>query len=179
MASKRIKLPAYLIDRCIIFGQHIVDGYASGQWANSRAVSCFDAQSNAKLQAHSKMGECAATLLLGLDPESSLRWGEIPDPGYDLHIAGHLIDVKAVNLGRRFLLWSIKKNEFYQSKNFNVLLLVRGDAPEFEAVGWVTKEAFFKDHKVADENHPLFTGTWYMLDDELNPFEDLLQYEAA
>lgn len=175
-SNPRVELSPAIIDRCNRYAGRKV---SAGDFKNS--VSYRGAENNLDLQAHAKMCECAAARSFGLDPITDLWWKRGVDSGCDLVVpkervlAGEArhIDVKGVKAGRRFLLWPIKKNRLYKQKHFDTLLLIRGDAPEFEVVGWIGKKYFWRRHEVATENHPLDTGTWYMDAGDLLPLSSL------
>ncbi len=173
-----IKLPEKWISLAQSWASQMVDDYAAGHNARSRAVSCFDAHSNKELQAHAKMAECSCALWFGLDPEIDIHWGRRPDPDYDIKWRDKTFDIKATRRNGKYLLWPITKNEIFHSKNFDAMILVRGDIPYFEIAGWISKSEFFKQKKIATKDHKLFFGTWYVEDSELFNL-DLLEMVAA
>ena len=167
MDSKpQVTLPDEWIKRSREWGARVVADYADGRNARSRAVSCFDAESNIELQAKAKMCECAFALWAGIDP-SRCHWERHCDDGADSTWLGRRWDIKATRINGRFLIWPIAKNHIFESKRFDHLVLVKHDEPRFVIAGWVSKQEFSKNHKVAGEGHKLFPGTWYMHEDEL------------
>lgn len=172
MDSKRIALPPDLISRCWHYGEQVVADYANGLNANSRAVSCFDAESNVDLQALARMAECVFCINADISPDV-LNWGRHCDSGSDVHVNGLRIDVKHTKYGR-YLIWPIAKNEIFSSKKFDALALVVGTPFEnFEVAGWISKADFAGSKKVAAEGGKLFPGTWYMDRSDLRPIETL------
>jgi hypothetical protein len=131
-------------------------------------VSSHGAQFNIELQAHARMAECAIALHFGLDPRAALHWSDYCDAGFDLRAFGVRWDNKQTDRGRN-LIWPINKRHIYQTKEFDVLGLVRGPVDEriFIMVGFTNKPMFWHEHKVADDAHALDAGTWYMPEAEL------------
>lgn len=173
-----IRLPPDLVSRCWRYGEQIVSDYASGWNANSRAVSCFDAEQNTELQALARMAECALCLW-ARQPIEKLDWGRHCDAGFDLAVGDFRIDVKHTKNGR-YLIWPIAKNSIFESKKFDALVLVIG-TPErgFELAGWMSKPGFRRNRKTAQEGGKLFPGTWFVDRDDLAPMSCLLPHYDA
>lgn len=168
MASRpTARLPDKWIRRSEEWGRQVVADYAAGRNERSRAVQCFDAASNVGLQQKAKMAECAFAFMVGLDPEKVVHWERWCDNGSDVFWADQKWDVKATAWGNKYLIWPIAKNELFKIKKFDQLVLIGCACPDFEMVGYVSKEVFGNQHHVAPESHALFPGTWYMADDEL------------
>lgn len=163
-SNPTVVLPPELVERAERWAQQVVDDYAAGRNAASRAVTCFDAHSNVRLQAHAKMAECAFALFAGTDPKFSITWNRHCDGGSDFFWRGKRWDIKATSARGQYLIWPIAKNHIYASKHFDMLALVRGDVPRFEIAGFVSKEEFFAHKQVSPgpPQHPLFAGTWHM-----------------
>lgn len=167
MASKPIvKLPNEWIDRSNDYALQTVLAYERGENAASRAVSSHGAEADIYLQAHARMAECAVCLHFRKDPARALNWSNRCDPGWDLVAYDVRWDIKATVRGQ-YLIWPINKRHLFASKRFDALALVRGEAPNFMMVGFIIKPRFKSDHHVADENHCLDAGTWYMHESEL------------
>jgi hypothetical protein len=178
--SQKITLPHELVSRSKTWAEQVVSDYANGRNAASRAVTCFDAHSNVELQAHAKMAECAFALWCGADPKYAIQWERFCDDGADFIFNGWRWDVKATKGNGKFLIWPIAKNEIFASKRFDMLVLVRGDVPNFEIVGCVTKGGFANRKQIATQGHKLFRGTWYMNAADLCPMSWLedARYDA-
>lgn len=167
------KLPSELCSQCWEFGQAMVVHYAGGGSPRSRAVSSHGAESNPVLHAESKVAECVAAMHFELFPGVALKWvANNADRGWDLIVARTRVDVKQVSCGKRYLLWPIKKNEFFDDKEFDVLMLVEtetsmiagnpvGSARGFVA-GWISKRRFRREREVAGDGHALDPGTRYI-----------------
>ena len=141
--------------------------------AASRAVSSHGAEANPELWAKSKMGEAAFAIWCGVGVER-LKWNpDRPDNGYDVTLSGYRIDVKTIDLAKRYLCWPINKNSFYLEKRFYGLVLVKGNAPEFWVNGWIDKAGFYSLHGVSDGSEGLTPGTWNMHEDRLWPLQHL------
>jgi len=163
-----ISLPSDVIERCRHHAARIVADYDAGFNAASRAVSTHGMERNVEWQAHGKMAECAFALWLGVSLDG-LNWSRRPDTGADISFYGFLLDVKATTARGRYLIWPIGKRHIFESKRFDALVLVKGDIPIFEIVGFIEKRAFADRHRVWDGDHGLQPGTWYMAEDELVP----------
>jgi hypothetical protein len=163
-------LPDALISRCQRFGEETVRGYANGWNENSRAVSSHGAESNARLQAFARMGECGFCLWTGQDPETALNWSGYCDAGYDLLWRRARFDVKTIAVSKVYLIWPIRKNGIYDSKNFDILALVKVAPPICIMAGWISKSDFAKQHETAGRGHRLDEGTWYLSEARLNAF---------
>lgn len=174
----RITLPAEFVDMSWGWARRLVEDYAAGRNANSRAVTCFDAHSNTELQARAKMSECAFALFAGADPKYAIHWGRESDGGNDLNWRGKLWDVKATSMRGRFLIWPIAKNHIFESKRFDCLVLVKNEPPLFVVAGWIPKKEFAERKRVATENHKLFPGTWHLDETELWGVDLLLELAA-
>ena len=169
--NPQVALPRDFIDKSMQWAQQVVDDYASGRNAKSRAVTCFDAHANVDLQAKARMAECAFALWCGCDPFYALRWERTCDDGSDLFWRGKRWDVKATKLSGRYLIWPIAKNHIYDSKRFDMLVLVKHQCPQFEIAGFVSKAEFRERKKVAPADHALFVGTWHLHESDLWPVE--------
>jgi hypothetical protein len=166
-AKPFVTLPDALFDKSRRWAQQVVDDYAAGRKARSRAMSCFDAESNVALQAAARMCECAFCVWAGLDPHQALDWGRHCDGGFDVSWRGRKWDVKATKMTGRFLIWPVAKNHIYEAKRFDALVLVKHDVPLFQIAGWVSKEHFRAHHSVAAAGHKLFAGTRHMHERDL------------
>src|SRR5260370_29578043 len=157
-----IMLPRDLVDRCRQFGEAAVGSFQRGESENSRAVSMLDIENDPEAQAHAKMGECAFCLWSGI-PIEELSWRAKADLGWDAVKCGIRFDIKtAIKIFYRLLIWPANKTKLYDKKNLNILVMVRGDVPQFEIVGWTDKETFGQDHStgVPSEEDWLVPVTW-------------------
>jgi len=161
-SNLRIRLPDAWIERSRAFAERLIQSYANGESEASRAVSCFDAERNAEMQANAKMSECAFALFAGLDPETAVHWGARPDKGYDLIWHGKRWDVKATHAGGTRLIWPITKNGIFATKPIDALVLVKHKPPNFLVRGWIGKAEFYVRKEIAGEGHKLFPGTWFV-----------------
>ena len=172
MGSKRIILPRSISNRCLRFGCEVVISYRVGNNDNSLSVSSHDAENDPLLQAQGKAGECAVCLWRGGSIEQ-LNWQNRPDGGFDLMIDKYRVDVKTIDINKRFLIWPINKRHLFHVKQFDVMILVKAALPfEFHICGYVSKQRFAERHRVADAAHPLSPGTWYMENSQLGDIED-------
>jgi len=156
----KIELPLEVQKRCRDYAGLIVRDYASGWNSRSRSVSSHDAESNIELQELARMAECAFCVWLGQSVEG-LNWSRHCDSGYDTATEMGRADVKHTK-GGRYLIWPIRKNHLFETKQFDVLVLVVGGPDVFEVAGWIPKEGFWQRHEIASEGHKLFPGTWFM-----------------
>jgi hypothetical protein len=180
MASKHligrpnsIELPADLLVRCQKFGEHVVANYRAGYNVNSRAVSSHGAEADVNLQACAKMSECAFCIWARLDPLQALHWDRWVDGGYDLIWGKTRIDVKSIGITDRFLIWPYRKTGFYDDKKFDVLVVVREHAPTFLIERWIEKGQFRERKLVANDDHALTAGTWFMSVSDLHEMYSL------
>jgi len=143
--------------------RRMVANYDAGFNEASRRVSCLGAESDVELQAVAKMAECAFAIWAGLNPIIAVHWGESVDSGYDV-LFFYRVDVKETAMENRFLIWPLGKNDIWRHKRerFDVLVLVKSAPPLFLMAGWVDAETFESKHCVADDEHPLRSGTWFM-----------------
>jgi hypothetical protein len=176
LRSKRVELDNTLIERCYNFGQQMVADYANGFCNASLAVSSHDAERNPKIQAKAKMAECAFAIYAGLSP-NKVKWGTGIDAGSDIALGAALIDIKWTAHGR-CLIWPYRKTEFFDSKNFDALVMVKGDVPVFWIQGWISKIQFKAQKQIAGPNHKLTQGTWYIDQDNLWSMEGLVTFFA-
>jgi hypothetical protein len=156
-------LSDYWVDRCRQYGIQAAAGYASGR--KSSAMSMYGVELDPVKQAFWKMGEVAACLEFGLDPETALDWSDKPDDGYDLVLGSHHIDVKTVEERMRLMLWPATKTDFdfYRRKKFHWFVLVKGDGPSFTISKCIDKWGFYSMKSVATAgNTKLEEGTWFM-----------------
>ncbi len=170
--NHKIVLPEKLIQRCNKFGERVVDSYRAGLNQASLSVSYRGADKNVALQAEAKMAECAFCLWAGLDPIETLHWGRAADLGYDVIYKGSRLDIKWVGLGRKYLIWSKAKNDFFDTRPFDAFVLVKGLRPRFEVSGWLSKYDFYHRHGIAGRSHVLDEGTWFMDSRELWGMDD-------
>lgn len=167
MALKPIvTLEPELMARCRQVGQRRVDRYALGYNAGSRNLSSHGAETNVDLQAKSMMAECALCRFLKIGLER-LNWSGNSDCGFDLQLRGHKFDVKATRWNCRYLIWPINKRHIYDVEPFDILVLVKENAPDFLIAGWLTKDAFMQLHRVAPADHVLQAGTWFVHENDL------------
>lgn len=170
MGSRReVILPDDLVSLCEEHGRKIVEGYASGRNAASRAVSSHGAENDPILQAKGKMAEVAFCLWAGLDPIQNLNWSENVDKGFDVHFHNYKLDIKWIRSGYHFLIWPVNKRRFYLDTRFGALVLVRGDGPSFCIHKWITKAGFFCEKQIAPDpmQKGITPGTWFMEDKNL------------
>jgi hypothetical protein len=168
-----ISLSAPIVARCERYGREVVASYEQGLFPRSSAVSGNrGADKDPALQARARAAEWALCVYLAVNPRT-LNWVVRPDEGWDLVKHHARIDVKETRWPfGRYLIWTLDVNHLFEDKQFDVLWFVRGSMPDFEVCGWVTKAQFREQHHVADENHKLETGTWYMDKGQLNPKEE-------
>jgi len=151
-------LPDSLIAKSYRWSDQVVKDYANGNNPNSLDVTVLDADKDPELQAHGKMAEVAFAIYAGYDPLQQVSWTRHCDGGFDLLWHNMLWDIKHTKRGFN-LIWPLGKNKIFDSKHFDNLALVRGEKPNFEISGWITKQIFAKRHKVAGKNHFLEEGT--------------------
>lgn len=170
-----LKLPADIADRCRDFGHRLAAHYAAGGSPRSRAVSYRGVEANPRLLARGKMGECIFCCELGFDPLRHLDWSaDRADRGWDFGEDLH-VDVKATHMGGRRLIWPKGKNDIFTATRQDVLILVKvdDDGAGF-TVGFVLKEDFAREKRIADRGGPLDPGTWYMDMADIPPIESFL-----
>jgi hypothetical protein len=155
-----VLLPSDWIENCWKHARRMVADYQAGKHARSLAVSSHGAENDIRLQAWAKMAEVAFALWCGCDPGVVVGWSGEIDPGFDV-FCKIKFDVKHTAHGRR-LIWPINKNDFFDSKNFDALVLVCGEPPLFTIWKWMPKEEFRKRRLIAGEGHDLTPGTRYM-----------------
>jgi hypothetical protein len=158
-----------LVARCDRFGVAILASFA----ANPNPYSRDGIECDFEKQARAKMGECAACLYFGADPELALNWTARPDDGHDLIARGQRIDVKTIKHEYRYLIWPRAKQTIFDRKRFDVFLMVKENLPRFAICGWISKAEFFARKQVAPPGHRLQSGSWYVDQSELAPIENL------
>jgi hypothetical protein len=182
-ARKYVDCDAYL-DRSLEFAERMVAHYAAGGSPRSRSRSGDrGTERNPTRLAQGKIGECAAALVLGLDPARAIRWDVgHADSGWDLALKrGTLADVKASAPPHK-LIWSRDVNDLYGHKRFDVLISVSVDPENFSRCwveGWESKANFLRQKIVADgQNSALEPGTWWMDKADLSPIGNLPFFDA-
>jgi len=155
-----VTLDQELIERCLLFGQQMVAGYAAGRMLCRKVFA--EADRDVQLQALAKMAECACALYLWLSVDDLDWFGERKNgDGHDLVFRNrYLFDIKHTEHGRR-LIWPVTKNDDYWRKDFNCLALVIGSPPKFEVAGVISKERFFRQKEISDGSF-LAPGTWWL-----------------
>lgn len=166
--SPVVILPRDLQRRCWRFGLDLAASYKKPRTQsarNSAAVSSHGVERDPVKLAWSKMAECAFCYWADLDIED-LKWEtDRADPGSDIRWYLLLIDVKHTFWPNGHLIWPINKRLFFDSKKFDVLVLVRG-REDFEISGWCFKHEFKANYcelGTDDEPFPmpsLTKGTW-------------------
>jgi len=171
----QIQLSHETIDRCWDFAKRAVAGYAAGR--KTTALSMDGAERNVKLWAHSRMGECAFAQWTGQSIDA-LDWSDYPDDDSDIDFESLRVDVKATQPHCRYLIWPLSKNDMFATKDFDLLVLVKGNLDGlFSIAGLIEKENFAAHHHIAVEPIAnkvstwtgLWPGTWYMDEEELVP----------
>jgi hypothetical protein len=176
-----VKVPPLYVRRCMDYGQKIVDHYAHGGSPKSRSRSGDrGTESNVKLQAQGKIGECGLAICLGLDPETAVKWGtDFADGGTDIYVPtnGARLDVKTT-LPPFKLIWSNNVNDLYHQKKFDILVAASVDENDYSCCyleGWITKGGFFFRKEISDGvNSRLERGTWFVDKSVLSNIDDLL-----
>lgn len=176
-----VKLPPKYVQRCLGYGQRIVDHYANGGSPASRSRSGDrGTESNVTLQAQGKVGECALAICLGIDPDTAVKWDtDFADGGTDIYVPtnGARIDVKTT-LPPFKLIWSRNVNDLYHQKKFDIIVAAsveEGDLSRCYLEGWITKGSFFLRKQIADGvNSKLEHGTWFVDKSILSNIDDLL-----
>lgn len=160
--NREVTLTDELIKLCWAYAHAVVKAYAEGRHAKSHALSSHGADLDPEVWAKAKMGECVCAILMGLDPMKALTWGEFADGGHDLVALNRKIDAKTIDAWDKYLCWPINKNHLYWKKDFDTLVLIKGNPPTFRAVGWMDKTAFWAEKLVADGYvpHGITKGTW-------------------
>jgi len=168
-SSLSVTLPSKLLARCKAYGERVISDYAFGMNTASRSVSTHRADVDSQVQILGRAAECAVSLWCGLDIEQ-LNWTRGCDGGFDVLIERiYRADVKATSERGRLLIWPIGKRHIFESKQFDLLILVRrSGADEFLIRGWSSKVGFKRDHEVADGLPGITDGTWYMHERDLN-----------
>lgn len=180
--ARPVEIPAVLVDRGRLWAKRLVSHYAEGGSPNSRAVSGDrGTERNAERQAQGKIGEVAVAILFGRNPLLDVKWNLVPDGGSDLVApCGLLVDVKTTLPPRR-LIWSRTINHLYKAKRFDALVAVSIDARDLGQCwieGWISKDRFFADKRIADGSNGLESDTWFVEKSELDPIDDLLEEDA-
>ena len=166
----RYRISHSTVERCVEFGKAIVHDYRTSSSLGRTALAMNGIEAHVGIQAHAKMCECVGALADAQTPTTALDWSiGVADTGFDFVARnGRKIDVKGVDRGKRFLLWPKSKIGIYAGKQFDAFILVVGNAPIFEVVGWIAKHDFLVRRHIASQGHRLETGTWYLDRDELN-----------
>jgi len=121
------------------------------------------------------MAECAFALYVGLDPLSAVSWENRPDDGKDIYFAGLRWDVKNTSSRGRRLIWPVRKNPIFDSKDFDCLVLVKTAPPICQICGFTAKAEFYCTYEIAGDRHKLTKDTWYLDQSELWPPANILQ----
>ncbi|TAI59990.1 hypothetical protein [Bradyrhizobium sp. Leo170] len=174
---KLVRVPSTLVARGFAFGKALVAHYAAGGSPQSRARSGNrGTESNPVILGRSKVGEVAAAIHCGLDPDAAVKWSvDSPDPGHDLVLNGARIDVKTT-LPPFKLIWSNTINDLYEQKQFDVIAAVSISERDWSCCwveGWITKGRFYRQKRIADGNHGLERGTWWLPKSELSNIDEL------
>jgi hypothetical protein len=163
-----VALEPELIARGFEYGELMVWGYATGRMTDRKVYAKAD--SDVRLQALSKMAECAFAIFARKSPDDLDWFGEHKNgEGHDLVVQKYLFDIKHTEDGRK-LIWPVTKNDEFWTKDFNCLALVIGRPPVFEIAGIISKRRFDREKQVAEEGDGsgLFPGTWFMHRDKLS-----------
>lgn len=183
MVTKLIALNDALKERCRNYAQQVIDGYAKGDWPESRFYSTHNFEKNFEGWFYSKMAECAFAVWCGYsNPEDHVQWLAGPDNGGDVPWRGWVLDVKSTKFTSRHLLWPANKVRTYDKKIFDALVLMKHthDDQWFPA-GWATKRQFKEQHRVVSSDENMTEGNWVMHEDKLRPMSELidLRYRAG
>lgn len=147
------------------WGERSVEGYANKEKEASRPYARPGIDKDVRLQAMSRIGECAVCIYLNHNPED-LDWGPKLDRGWDIVDLGKKLDVKTS--AKRLLIWPVTKNNFLDPPKADIFVSVNGRDWLFEnrsfvlLLGWVTTQRFIREHKVAPPPADLDKGTKYM-----------------
>lgn len=177
-----VALPRDLQRRCWRFGLDFVESLKNPPTqsaANSAAVSSHGIERDPIKQAWAKMAECAFCYWGGVDVEE-LKWEtDRADPGSDIKWNYfYKIDVKHTFWPNGYLIWPVNKRSFFDSKDFDILVLVRGKT-DFELAGWCWKrefrETYYEIGGAWDDHFPkgLTRGTW-VYTGRLTPMRDFM-----
>jgi hypothetical protein len=179
-------VPMLFVERGLQWGDDMVAWYASdeGRRSASRSVSGgWGVETDPIRQAQGKIGEVAAAICCGLDPEITVNWKTQTggDGGVDIVLQGGTsADVKTT-LAPFNLIWSRAINHLYwdSSKRFEVLISVSIDEIKFcdcWIEGWISKQRFFDDKQISDGKNAgrLDVGTWFMRKNTLLNIDDLV-----
>lgn len=163
-----------IIDRCDDLGIRRVANFDSGKSSSQRSM--LDIEHDPVKQAESMKGECAFCLWMGGDIDK-LNWTGLADVGHDLNIYRHTYDVKSTGIFGRYLIWPLKKNDLYDGKKFDYLVLVKVGNPICTIARYCSKQVFKDRHQTAWPNHrDLIPGTWFMHERDLEPADRLRQW---
>lgn len=163
-----VVLEKAVIDRCYEFAHQIVSNYVGGHNDRSRSVSSHGADVDIELQARAKMAECAFAIWARIGIER-VSWMLGPDNGADFTVRANLrVDIKHTGLRSRYLIWPLRKNALFESKQFDAIVLVKSEADLFEISGWISKIEFSRRKLTAAEGHALTAGTWYVPEEILS-----------
>ena len=187
MSGQRVIVSVEIVRRSVDFGRRIVAWYATpeGQRSLSRSLSCNGAECDPLLQARGKIGEVAAAVYYGLEPDSAVNWatGTGGDRGHDLVIGRLLVDVKTT-LPPFNVIWPRTKNHLFAQRVFDAFLSVSIDELDYRVCtidGWIEKWEFFERKRIADGNGcpRLQSDTWYMPKAELYHPDGLFNFFIA
>ena len=162
-----VLVPRKFVERCLSFGDRFVDHFDHGGSPQSRAYTMNNAHKNHALQSFGKVGEVAAALFFGLDPEATILWktSQGPDDGHDFVVNGIRVDSKT-SYPKGNLIWPLSKNAIYLSKKFDVMVSVsvsREDYTHCWIEGYIPKYEFFARKQIAEPGFSnLQPGTWFM-----------------
>lgn len=156
-----------------------VEGYGRGDKEASRAYARPGVDSNVKLQAMGRMGECAFCLFIGQSPRV-LDWGPLCDAGWDVVHLNRKIDVKTSATSK--LIWPVTKNHFLGECRTDIFVAVNGaawlfqDMPTYTLLGWTGLSRFISEHRVAPPPDHFDPETKYMDVKQLFAMERLLPF---
>ena len=178
-ARKFQSVPQSIEDKAAAFADALIKSYERGGSPQSRAVTGrWGAEKDPKRQTYAKVGEAAVAIYFGLDPIVAVKWDSgNPDKGGDVRLpSGSIVDVKTT-LPPFKLIWSKEVNDFYWDKKFDHLISVSVDEHDYKRCwieGYVSKQRFWKDKKIADGKIiRLDAGTWYMDKRDLSDIDEL------
>jgi len=175
--NPKVTLPQEWMDKSMAYAELQVRRYENGECSTYR--STHGVESDVETLANAKRCECAFAIYLGLDPAQAVNWVQAKrgdDDDRDIEWVGkgglRLVDVKSTRRGGQYLFWPIGKNDDFETKKFNTLVLVTHADNEFEIMGWLTKDEFRAMRQVAPAGHKLTKGTWHVHQKNIRKFRE-------
>ena len=170
-------LPSDIKCRCWRHGEEMVAMYERGDVPvpHRSRFPIRGVEFDARKQTEAKMAECVFAIKRnGLDPRV-YEIGTRSQTNTMPSVNKLRCDVKGAPMFCRYLIWSKAKNHIFESKGFDVLVLVKVNVDKGwgYSQGWCTKREFREKKSIAGKGHRLDEDTWHLDEDILREMPTL------